>query len=88
MAKLLAILAIDMCQTTEDLGVIQDALGAVMFPEPFATSWEKSLYAALEEVVADLDLRRFPRPHIEKLLRDFSREQERREKVRIQMESL
>lgn len=71
----------------DDLDAIQDALGEVMFPEPFATAWEKSLYEALEEVVADLDLKSFPRPHTEKLLRDFSKEQERRQEARNQMVS-
>lgn len=70
-----------------DYDVILDALGDIMYPEQFATPWEKALYEALEELVADLDLKSFPRPSIEKLLRDFGREQERRREARIQMEA-
>jgi hypothetical protein len=70
-----------------DLDIIQDALGDIMYPEQFATPWEKSLYDALEELMADLDLKNFPRPHIEGLLKDFSKEQERRLEGRNQMEA-
>lgn len=58
-----------------------------MYPEQFASTFERRLYEALAELVADLDLKNFPRPHIESLLRDFEEEQKWRLEVRRQMES-
>jgi hypothetical protein len=70
-----------------DLDSIQDALGDMMYPEQFATPWEKQLYEAVAELLADLDLKSFPRPHIVKLYDDFTAEQERRLTARRQMEA-
>lgn len=70
-----------------DLNILRDALGDIMYPEQFTTPWEKQFYEAVEELLADLDLKSFPRPHIVKLYDDFSKEQERRLEARRQMEA-